>query len=283
MAQSKFMEDYYLIGGELKVRRFGFGAMRVTGPGIWGEPKDPNEAKAVLRRTVELGINFIDTADSYGPEVSERLIGETLYPYPQDLVIATKAGLMRGGPDNWYSNGRPEHIRAALEGSLKRLRRDYIDLYQLHRIDPAVPVEESLGTMADMQKEGKVRFIGLSEVGPEELAKAQKVTKIVSVQNLYNLTNRQWDNMVDLCEKQNIGFIPWFPLAVGQLAKPGSHLDQVTKVHHATPSQIALAWLLKRSKTMLPIAGTSSVQHLEENIKGAEIELSDEEFASLVS
>ncbi len=281
MAQTKLREDYHLIGGELKVHRFGFGAMRITGPGIWGEPKDPNEAKVVLRRALELGINFIDTADSYGPEVSERLIGETLYPYPENLVIATKAGLMRGGPDNWYSNGKPEHIRAALEGSLKRLRRDYIDLYQLHRIDPQVPVEESLGTMVDLQKEGKVRFIGLSEVGPEQLAKAQKVAKIVSVQNLYNLTNRQWDKMVDLCEQQNIGFIPWFPLAFGELAKPGSHLDHIAKAHGATPSQIALAWLLRRSTTMLPIAGTGSVKHLEENVKGTEIELSDEEFASL--
>jgi aryl-alcohol dehydrogenase-like predicted oxidoreductase len=281
MTNSKFLNDTFSIGGDLKVRRLGFGAMRITGKGIWGEPQDKNEAIAVLRRTIELGINFIDTADSYGPEVSERLIGEALYPYPQDLVIATKGGLMRGGPDNWYPNGRPEHLRATLEGSLKRLRLERIDLYQLHRIDPNVPAEETLGVLADMQREGKIRHIGLSEVSVEQLAQARKIVKVVTVQNLYNLTNRNWENMVDACEKDGTGFIPWFPLAVGQLAKPGSKLDQIAHKYNATPSQVALAWLLQRSPVMLPIPGTGSVAHLEENMLGAEIELSDEDLAEI--
>ncbi|NWJ46015.1 MAG: aldo/keto reductase [Chloroflexi bacterium] len=281
MTNSKFLNDTFSIGGDLKVRRLGFGAMRITGQGIWGEPQDKNEAIAVLRRTIELGINFIDTADSYGPEVSERLIGEALYPYPQDLVIATKGGLMRGGPDNWYPNGRPEHLRATLEGSLKRLRLERIDLYQLHRIDPNVPAEETLGVLADMQQEGKIRHIGLSEVSVEQLEQARKIVKVVSVQNLYNLTNRNWENMVDACEKDGTGFIPWFPLAVGQLAKPGSKLDQIAHKYNATPSQVALAWLLQRSPVMLPIPGTGSVAHLEENVLGAEIELSAEDLAEI--
>jgi pyridoxine 4-dehydrogenase len=281
MTQSKFLTDYFTLGGDLKIRRLGFGAMRITGPGIWGEPKDKNEAIAVLRRTVDLGINFIDTADAYGPEVSERLIAEALYPYPQDLVIATKGGLLRGGPDNWYPNGRPEHLRATLEGSLKRLRLDHIDLYQLHRIDPAVPAEESLGTLAQMQQEGKIRHIGLSEVNAEQLAQAQKIVSVVSVQNMYNLTNRNWESIVDVCEQENIGFIPWFPLAVGELAKPGGKLDAIAKAHAATPAQVALAWLLRRSPVILPIPGTGSVAHLEENMKGAEIELSQEEYTAL--
>ena len=278
---TKFLEDYYTIGGDLKVRRLGFGAMRITGKGIWGEPADKNEARAVLRRAIELGINFIDTADSYGPEVSERLIGETLYPYPNDLIIATKGGLLRGGPDNWYPDGRPEHLRAALEGSLKRLRRDHIDLYQLHRIDPNVPMEESLGTLADLQKQGKIRHIGLSEVNAEQLAQARKSVTVVTVQNLYNLTNRSWDEMVNVCEREQIGFIPWFPLDTGNLAKPGSALDNLARKHHATPAQVALAWLLRRSPNMLPIPGTGSVKHLEENLKGAELELSDADYAAL--
>lgn len=281
MAHEKLLNDYFTIGGDLKVRRLGFGAMRITGPGIWGEPQDKAEAIAVLRRAVELGINFIDTADSYGPEVSERLIAEALYPYPQDLIIATKGGLMRGGPNNWYPNGRPEHLKAALEGSLTRLRLDHIDLYQLHRIDPAVPAEESLGLLADLQKEGKIRHIGLSEVNEEQLSHARQLITVVSIQNLYNLTNRNWDAMVTLCERENIGFIPWFPLATGELAKSGSKLAQVAQAHNAAPAQVALAWLLRRSSTMLPIPGTGSVAHLEENVKGTEIELSDEEFEAL--
>ncbi len=274
-------QDTYTIGGDLNVRRFGFGAMRITGPGIWGEPTDRPEALAVLRRTVELGINLIDTADSYGPEISETLIAEALYPYPADLVIATKGGLTRTGPNQWPPNGQPDHLRSALEGSLKRLRREQIDLYQLHRFDPAVPVEESLGVLADMQKEGKIRHIGISEVNPQQLAQAQKVVKVVSVQNLYNLTNRTWEEMVDLCESQDIAFIPWFPLATGGLAKSDSPIEQIARKHDATPAQVALAWLLHRSKTMLPIAGTSSVAHLEENVAGASLKLSEAEFAEI--
>ncbi len=277
----KLLNDYYTIGGDLKVRRLGFGAMRITGKGIWGEPRDRTEAKSVVRRAVELGINFIDTADSYGPSVSEEIIAEALHPYPADLVIATKGGLVRPGPDNWQPDGRPEHLREVLEGSLKRLRVDQIDLYQLHRIDPKVPMEESLGFLADMQKQGKIRHIGLSEVNAEQLAQASKLVKVVSVQNLYNLSNRQWESMVDLCDQQNIGFIPWFPLAVGNLAKPGSALDAIAHQHKAAPAQIALAWLLKRSGSILPIPGTGSVEHLEENVKGAEIELTDQEFNEL--
>ncbi|HEX2914976.1 MAG TPA: aldo/keto reductase [Chloroflexia bacterium] len=281
MAKEKFLNDTFSIGGDLKVRRLGFGAMRITGEGIWGEPKDRQEAIAVVRRAVELGINFIDTADAYGPEVSENIIAEALYPYPQDLVIATKGGLLRGGPNNWYPNGRPEHLRAALEGSLKRLRLDHIDLYQFHRPDPAVPFEESVGTLKNMQSEGKIRHIGLSNVTTQQLAQARQIVEIVTVQNLYNLSDRTSEEMVDVTEKANIGFIPWFPLATGNLAKPGGKLDEIAKKHNATPSQVALAWLLKRSSTMLPIPGTGSVQHLEENVKGAEIELTDEEFNSI--
>ncbi len=271
----------FKIGGDLPVYRLGFGAMRITGPGIWGEPHNPAEAIAVLKRALELGINFIDTADSYGPEVSERLIAEALHPYPDGLVIATKGGLMRGGPNNWYPNGKPEHLRTALEGSLKRLKLDCIDLYQLHRIDPDVPAAESLGVLADMQKEGKIRHIGLSEVNADQLRMAQKIVPIVTVQNRYNLTDREWESMVDLCEQENIGFIPWFPLATGDLAKPGSVLAEMAKRLDAQPSQLALAWLLRRSKTMLPIPGTSSVAHLEDNTHAASIQLSDDDYAAL--
>lgn len=278
------LNDYYTIGGDLKVRRFGFGAMRITGKGIWGKPKDRVEAVAVLRRAVELGINFIDTADSYGPYVSEEIIAEALYPYPKELVIATKGGLLRPGPDQWTPDGRTEHLREALEGSLKRLRLDRIDLYQLHRIDPKVPVEESLGFLVEMQKQGKIRHIGLSEVNEQELKRVQQVQQvatIVSVQNLYNLTNRASEGVVDTTQKQNIGFIPWFPLATGNLAKPGGKLEEIARKHQATPAQVALAWLLKRSPNMLPIAGTGSVAHLEENIQGAGIELTNAEFEAL--
>ncbi len=283
MAESKFQNDYYTIGGDLKVRRFGYGAMRVTGKGIWGPPKDHAEALAVLRRSVELGINFIDTADSYGPNVSEEIIAEALYPYQEDLIIATKGGLLRAGPDQWSPDGRPEHLKEALEGSLKRLRLDRIDLYQFHRPDPKVPLEESLGLLADMQKQGKIRHIGLSNVNAEQLQQAQQVATIVSVQNLYNLTNRSSENMVDVTQAQDIAFIPWFPLATGNLAQPGGKLDEIAHNHQATPAQVALAWLLKRSPNMVPIAGTSSVTHLEENINGAEIELTDAEFAALAN
>src|SRR5579859_248417 len=269
------------LGGDLTVRRLGFGAMRITGQGIWGEPADPAEARAVLRRAVELGVNLIDTSDAYGPEVSERLIAEALYPYPAGLVIATKGGLLRGGPNNWYPDGRPEHLRAALEGSLKRLRLERIDLYQLHRVDPNVPLEDSVGTLAELRSAGKIRHIGLSNVNTDQLAQARKIVPVVSVQNRYSLTDRASENLVDLCEREGLGFIPWFPLATGNLARPGGRLDQIARYHRATASQIALAWLLKRSRTMLPIPGTSSVAHLEENLGAVGVKLSDEEFAAL--
>ena len=281
MADSKFLNDYFTIGGDLKVRRFGFGAMRITGKGIWGQPKDHKEAVAVVKRAVELGINFIDTADSYGPYVSEEILAEALYPYPADMVIATKGGLLRPGPDNWVPDGRPEHLKEALEGSLKRLKADRIDVYQFHRPDPKVPFEESVGFLAEMKKQGKIRHIGLSNVNEEQLKQAQAIVEIVSVQNLYNLSNRSSESLVDVTNRQNIGFIPWFPLATGKLAESGGKLEEIAKNHGATPSQVALAWLLKRSPNMLPIAGTGSVEHLEENIKGADIELTDDEFKAL--
>jgi pyridoxine 4-dehydrogenase len=267
--------------GDLPVRRLGFGAMRLTGKGIWGEPTNPEEARAVLLRAMALDINLIDTADSYGPEVSERLIAEALYPYPNGLVIATKGGFLRSGPDQWQPDGRPEHLRSALEGSLKRLRLERIDLYQLHTPDPRVPFEDSVRTLADLQKAGKIRHIGLSNVTAEQLAQARRIVPIVSVQNRYSLIDRTSEHLVDICAHDGLGFIPWFPLATGKLALPGSQLDQIAKRHQATPAQIALAWLLKRSPTMLPIPGTSSVKHLEENVLGAGIALTQEEFELL--
>ena len=277
------------IGGDLKVYRLGFGAMRLTGEGIWGPPANKQEAIAVLHRALELGINLIDTADSYGPEVSELLIAEALYPYPKDLVIATKGGLLRPGPGQWPPDGRPEHLREALEGSLRRLRLERIDIYQFHRPDPRVPFEDSVGELAKMRAEGKIRHVGLSNITIEQLAQAQKIVPIVTVQNHYNLASResermsaqQSEEMIDICERQGIGFIPWNPLAAGELARPGGPLDQIAKRHNAKPSQIALAWLLKRSSTMLPIPGTSSVKHLEENVMGATIRLTQEEFEAI--
>jgi len=277
------------IGGDLKVYRLGFGAMRLTGEGIWGPPANKQEAIAVLHRALELGINLIDTADSYGPEVSELLIAEALYPYPKDLVIATKGGLLRPGPGQWLPDGRPEHLCEALEGSLRRLRLDRIDIYQFHRPDPRVPFEESVGELAKMRADGKIRHVGLSNITIEQLAQAQKIVPIVTVQNHYNLASResermsaqQSEEMIDICERQGIGFIPWNPLAAGELARPGGSLDQIAKRHNAKPSQIALAWLLKRSSTMLPIPGTSSVKHLEENVMGATIRLTQEEFEAI--
>ena len=277
------------IGADLTVYRLGFGAMRLTGPGIWGPPADKQEAIAVLHRALELGVNLIDTADSYGPEVSESLIAEALYPYPKELVIATKGGLLRTGPGQWPQDGRPEHLREALEGSLRRLRLDHIDIYQFHRPDPNVPFEDSVGTLAKMREEGKIRYIGLSNITIGQLARAQKIVPIVTVQNHYNLAMRQseqmtvseTEEMIDLCARQGIGFIPWSPLAFGELAHSGGILDQIAKRHGAQPGQIALAWLLKRSGTMLPIPGTSSVHHLEENIAGATIRLSQEEFDAI--
>ena len=269
------------LGGDLEVNRLGYGAMRITGEGIWGEPEDPDAARAVLRRCLELGINLIDTADSYGPDVSERLIGETLAPYPDGVVIATKAGLTRPGPGDWRPNGRPEHIREAIEGSLQRLKLETIDLYQLHRIDPEVPVEESLGTMSELRDEGKVRHVGLSEVGVDELRQAQGILPISSVQNRYNLTDRASEAVLEACEADGIAFIPWFPLASGSLSRPGGPVDEIASNHDAGPGQIALAWLLRRSPVMLPIPGTSSAEHLEENVAAASIELTDDEYAEL--
>lgn len=271
----------FAIGGDLEVNRLGFGAMRITGKGIWGEPADPEEAKRVLKRCVELGVNLIDTADSYGPDVSERLIGETLAPYPDGVVIATKAGLVRPGPGDWRPDGRPEHIREAIEGSLSRLKLETIDLYQLHRIDPEVPAEESLGTMAELRREGKVRHVGLSEVGVDELRRAQEILPIASVQNRYNLTDRGSEAVLEACEQDGIAFIPWFPLAAGPLARPGGPVDEISSRHGATPGQVALAWLLRRSPVMLSIPGTSSVEHLEENVAAASLELTDDEYAEL--
>lgn len=268
----------FQLGSDLSVYRLGFGAMRITGKGIWGPPANHDESIAVLRRSLELGVNLIDTADAYGPNVSEELIAEALHPYPTGLVIATKGGLVRSGPDQWSPDGRPEHLRAAVEGSLQRLQVERIDLYQFHRPDPNVPFEESVGTFADLQKEGKVRHVGLSNVTTDQLATAQKIVPIVSVQNRYNLTDREHEDVLDACERDGIGFIPWFPLATGDLARPGSRLDQIARAHDAAPAQIALAWLLKRSPVMLPIPGTSSVAHLEENMAAARIELSDDEF-----
>jgi pyridoxine 4-dehydrogenase len=269
------------IGGDLKVHRLGYGAMRITGKGIWGEPKDPETAKKVLRRAVELGVNFIDTADSYGPEVSERLIGEALTPYADGVVIATKAGLTRQGPDKWLPVGRPEYLQQEVEMSLRRLKRERIDLWQLHRIDPKVPVEESLGVIKKMQEQGKIKHVGLSEVKPHEIDQARKVVDIVSVQNLYNIGDRSHEDVVDYCTKHGLAFIPWFPVAAGKLTQPGGKLDAAAKRHGTTLSQLSIAWLLHRSPVMLPIPGTSSVEHLEENVAAASVKLSAAEWQEI--
>jgi len=265
----------FWIGGDLPVRRLGFGAMRITGKGIWGEPKDRAEAIRVLKRAVELGVNFIDTADSYGPKVSEGLIAEALFPYPSGLVIATKAGFDRTGPDRWVMNGRPEHLRQALEGSLRRLRLERIDLYQLHRIDPAVPASDQFGTLKDMQQEGKIRHIGLSEVSVAQIADARKVIPISTVQNRYSVTDRAAEEVLKACESLNIGFIPWFPLAAGKISATGNALEAAAARAGITSSQLALAWLLWRSPVMLPIPGTSRVDHLEENIAAASVKIDE--------
>jgi pyridoxine 4-dehydrogenase len=271
----------FALGGDLHIHRLGFGAMRITGEGIWGEPKDPEKAKQVLRRAPELGVNFIDTADSYGPEVSERLIAEALYPYPGDLVIATKGGLTRSGPNRWAPVGRPEYLRQCVEMSLRRLRVERIDLWQLHRIDPKVPVEESLGAIKELQRQGKIRHVGLSEVTPADIERANKTVPIVSVQNLYNISERKYESTLKYCEQNNLGFIPWFPVAAGALARPGGPLDTAAIRHHATVAQISLAWLLHRSPVMLPIPGTSSLEHLEENVAAANVELSAGEWEAI--
>ncbi|MDQ3587553.1 MAG: aldo/keto reductase [Actinomycetota bacterium] len=267
--------------GDHTVRRLGFGAMRITGDGVWGEPGDRDEALAVLRRAVDLGVNLIDTADSYGPGVSEELIAEALHPYPDDLLIATKAGFLRDGPGEWRTCGRPEHLREAVEGSLERLRLDRIDLLQLHRIDPDVPAEDQLGTLTELREEGKIVHIGLSEISVDQLDHAQGITPIVSVQNRFNLEDRAAEDVLDACEQRGIGFIPWYPLASGNLLREGSPLDEIAETHDASPAQIALAWLLRRSEVMLPIPGTSSVEHLEDNLAAVEIELSDDDVAAL--
>jgi pyridoxine 4-dehydrogenase len=267
------------LGGEVSVYRLGFGAMRLTGEGIWGLPKNHTEAIAVLRRAAELGVNFIDTADSYGPNVSEELIAEALFPYPKDLVIATKGGWNRPGPNQWTHDATPAHLRNAVEGSLKRLRLERIDVYQLHHPDPNVSLEDSVGTLAQLKSEGKIRLVALSNVTQEHIERARRIVPIVSVQNRYSFADREWDYVVDYCERNGIAFIPWFPLGAGRVA--GQILDQVAREHQATPHQVAIAWLLKRSRIMLPIPGTSSIRHLEENVAAAALQLSDEEFRKL--
>ncbi|MGH3677948.1 MAG: aldo/keto reductase [Mycobacterium sp.] len=271
----------FTLGGDLTVNRLGFGAMRLTGRGVWGPPENHDECIRVLRRAVELGVNFIDTADSYGPYVSEELIREALHPYPDGLVVATKAGLLRTGPDEWPVLGFPAYLRQECEMSLRRLDVDRIELFQLHRIDRKFPAEDQIGELVTLQREGKIRHIGLSEVDIEQLEAARQITPIVSVQNMYNLSARTAEPVLEACEAAGIGFIPWFPLAAGPLAAPDGPLQRIAAEHNATPSQLALAWLLRRSPVILPIPGTSRVAHLEENVAATEITLSDEEFETL--
>src|SRR5438067_11009031 len=269
-------------GGDLTVNRLGFGAMRITGKGIWGWPPDRNNAIKVLKRAVELGVNLIDTADAYGPETSELLIAEALHPYPKGLVVATKGGLTRPGPGQWVPNGRPDYLKSCVDKSLKRLKLERIDLYQLHRIDSKVPVEDSLGTLKEAQQAGKIRHIGLSEVSPEEIERARKVVPIVSIQNRYNFDDHKWENAIAYCEKENLGFLPWAPVG-GNRGLHGGALDAVTKAHNASAYQVALAWLLQRSSVMLPIPGTSKVEHLEDNMAAAKVKLTPEEWKSLAA
>jgi pyridoxine 4-dehydrogenase len=268
------------LGGDLKVRRLGFGAMRITGEGIWGDPPDTAAARGLLRCVVELGVNLIDTADSYGPEVSERLIREALHPYPDGLVIATKGGLLRDGPGQWRPDCRPQHLKEACEASLRRLRLDTIDLYQLHAPDPNVPFEESVGALAELREEGKVRHVGLSNVGRRQIDEASRIVPVVSVQNRYSLTSRDSEEVLETCESSHLGFIPWFPLDTGSLAQ-ASELESIAKNHSVTPGQVALAWLLQHSPVMLPIPGTSSIDHLEENVAAASLRLSEDELAQV--
>ncbi|HKZ12695.1 MAG TPA: aldo/keto reductase [Solirubrobacterales bacterium] len=273
----------FKLGGDLDVNRLGYGTMQLTGKGVWGEPEDRDEALAVLRRAVEAGVNFIDTADSYGPEVAEDLIHEALHPYDDDLVIATKAGFTRAGPGDWRPLGRPEYLRQQCEMSLRRLGLETIDLFQLHRIDAKVPLEEQVGELAKLQEEGKIRHIGLSEVDVDQLEAAQRHATIVSVQNLFNLTNRDAEPLLDHCEENGVGFIPWFPLATGRLVGEGGPLAEIAADTGAEPSQLALAWLLRRSPVMLPIPGTSSVAHLDQNLGAAELDLTDAQFEALTA
>ena len=271
----------FKLGGDLEVNRLGFGAMRIVGEGVWGEPKDAENSKRVLKRVVELGVNFIDTSDAYGPDVSERLIAEALAPYPKGLVVATKGGLTRQGPGKWQPLGRPDYLIQQVEMSLRLLKEETIQLWQLHRIDPQTPVEESLSVIKDFQKQGKIRHVGLSEVKVPEIEQARKVVDIVSVQNKYNLSDRAHEDVLEYCEKNGIAFIPWFPVAAGKLAQPGGVLDAAAKKHGATVSQLSLAWLLQHSPVILPIPGTSSVAHLEENVKASDVTLSDAEWAEI--
>jgi len=275
--------DTFTIGGQLEVRRLGFGAMRITGKGIWGPPDDAEEAKRLLRRVVELDVNLIDTADSYGPEVSENLIAEALHPYPDGLVIATKGGLRRTGPGEWPRDGRPERLKKCCEGSLRRLRLERIDLYQLHAPDPKVPIEDSLGALRDLQEDGKIRHIGVSNVSAEQLGRARAVVDVATVQNRYNLIDRSSEDVLEICERDGIGFIPWFPLATGQLARPGGPVNELASAHQVTPGQLALAWLLARSPVMLPIPGTASIDHLEENVAAQRMSLAGEDLERLAA
>jgi aryl-alcohol dehydrogenase-like predicted oxidoreductase len=271
----------FRLGGDLRITRLGYGAMRITGDGVWGEPRDRTEALKVLRRAVELGIEFIDTADSYGPNVSEEIIAEALHPYPENLVIATKGGFDRPGPNRWVENGKPEHLRAACEGSLRRLRLERIDLYQLHRIDSKVPVEDQLGALRELQAEGKIRHIGLSEVSVKQIQQARTLVPIVSVQNRYSVSDRGSEAVLDYCEEESIGFIPWFPLAAGKLSGDQSPVNRLAVEWKATPWQVALAWLLQRSPVMLPIPGTSKVAHLEENVAAADLMMDKDKVQEL--
>ena len=283
LAQPAKASGEFSIGGKLPVTRLGYGTMQLPGPGVWGDPKDPDEAVRVLRRAVDLGVNFFDTADSYGPVVAEELLKQALHPYPADLVIATKAGLTRQGPGRWSPVGRPEYLRQQAELSLRRLGLEQIPLFQLHRIDPAVPLADQVGELAKLRDEGKIRFIGLSEVTVDQLRAAEEITSIATVQNLYNLANRSAEELLDYSAANGIGFIPWFPLATGELAKPGSPLTALAAEHGASPSQLALAWLLRRSPVMLPIPGTASVAHLEDNVAAAGLALSEGEYAALAA
>lgn len=269
------------LGGDIGVHRLGFGAMRITGRGIWGPPPDRDAALAVLRRVVDLGIDFIDTADSYGPHVSEQLLADALHPYPAGLTIATKGGLERTGPGAWPRNGRPEHLREACEGSLRRLQVERIDLYQLHAPDRAVPYAESVGALKELQDEGKIRHVGVSNVTVEQLAEARSIVDVVSVQNRFNLIDRASQDVLEACQRDGLAFLPWWPLAAGDLARPGGVVDEIARAHDAAPGQVALAWLLQRSPVMLPIPGTGSIAHLEENAAAAELRLTDEELERL--
>ena len=277
------MSETFTIGGDLEVHRLGFGAMRITGPGIWDEPSDIEGARALLRHVVQSGVNLIDTADSYGPAVSENLIAEALHPYPQDLVIATKGGFERPGPGRWEPNCRPERLRRCCEDSLRRLKLERIDLYQLHTVDPKVPIEDSVAALAELQQEEKIRYVGVSNVSAETLSRAREIVEIVSVQNRYNLADRGSEDVLEVCEREGLAFLPWHPLAIGELARADGALDEIARAHDARPSQVALAWLLQRSPVILPIPGTSSKAHFDENLEAAGLELAASELESLVS